>query len=86
MGNPNGIFRDVICEEEAVMVIYLCRRCRQIIGRYEGNWDEPILGLSKLRPEWQKELMEGTNTDWVQVNILCDDCLPIPFDEGLWYN
>ncbi|PSR28808.1 MAG: DUF2757 domain-containing protein [Sulfobacillus thermosulfidooxidans] len=68
------------------MVVYRCRHCHRIIGEYGGPWDDPLLGLSKLTPSEQRDMLQDIGPDRVQVNVLCEGCLPIPYDEGLWYN
>ncbi len=68
------------------MVIYQCRNCRQVIGHYEGDWDDPFLGLSTLDSQWRKECIEVLGKQVVRVMVQCDACLPVLWDEGLWYN
>ncbi len=68
------------------MVVYRCRHCQRVVGEYGGSWDDPLLGLSKLTAHEQQELMDDTGPDQVQVNILCETCLPILYTERLWDN
>ncbi|MCY0880075.1 MAG: DUF2757 family protein [Firmicutes bacterium] len=69
------------------MVRYICRQCGRTLGRFSGDWREPRLGLTRLSPEDQDEVMELNEAgDVVWVKILCEDCLPVPWDDDLWYN
>ncbi len=68
------------------MVVYRCRRCGRLIGEYAGAWDDPLLGLAQLPAEDQDALITRVAPGQTQVSILCEHCLPVPYDEGLWYN
>lgn len=69
------------------MVRYVCRRCGRHIGQYEGDWTDPALGLHDLSPADQEQLLEWNDPgDQTTVKILCERCLPIPWEERLWYN
>ncbi len=68
------------------MVIYQCRRCQRIIGEYPGPWDDPLLGLVQLSQEDQQAMLEPLSSGALRVSILCEHCLPVPYDSTLWYN
>ncbi|PSR37664.1 MAG: DUF2757 domain-containing protein [Sulfobacillus thermosulfidooxidans] len=68
------------------MVVYRCRRCGRRIGEYPGAWDDPLLGLVQLSAEDQRAFVASVSADVTEVRILCEHCLPVPYDEGLWYN
>lgn len=70
------------------MVHYVCRRCGRWIGGYPGTWQDPWLGLATLSEAERAEIVEVATSgrgDAV-VKILCEDCLPMPMSDGLWYN
>jgi len=69
------------------MVRYLCRHCGRQMGQYPGDWRDPVLGLTELRPEEQDEFVQLDDRGQdATVKILCDHCLPVPWDDNLWYN
>ncbi len=69
------------------MVRYVCRHCGRRMGEYHGDWREPALGLAGLNQDEQEEFLELDDTGhYAVVKILCDHCLPVPWDENLWYN
>lgn len=57
------------------------------MGEYPGHWRDPQLGLTRLDARDQEELITLNDTGTVAtVEILCDQCLPVPGDQKLWYN
>lgn len=68
------------------MVQYICRQCGWRIGQYIGPWDTPKLGLTSLTPEDQNEMLLHHDQGHTTVRVLCDNCLPIPWEDTLWYN
>lgn len=69
------------------MVRYVCRHCGRRMGEFRGDWRDPGLGLTRLAENEQEEFLEFDDTgDHATVKILCDHCLPVPWDENLWYN
>jgi hypothetical protein len=69
------------------MVRYECRRCGRRLGVYNGAWTDPELGLTGLSTADQAQLLEWDDRGAVvTVKVLCDHCLPLPWDDNLWYN
>lgn len=56
------------------------------MGEYPGDWRDPALGLTGLNLKDQEEFLEWDDRGDATVKILCDHCLPVPWDENLWYN
>ncbi|PSR21577.1 MAG: DUF2757 domain-containing protein [Sulfobacillus acidophilus] len=69
------------------MVRYVCRQCERLIGAYHGDWRDPALGLTDLEADEGEEVLQFNDTgEIVTVKLLCENCLPVPWDMNLWYN
>jgi hypothetical protein len=69
------------------MVRYVCRQCERPMGEYHGDWRDPALGLTNVDDDDGEELVEFNDTgEIVTVKLLCESCLPVPWDANLWYN
>jgi hypothetical protein len=57
------------------------------MGEYHGDWRDPALGLTNVDDDDGEELVEFNDTgEIVTVKLLCESCLPVPWDANLWYN